>query len=96
MSITHRIVRPVKPISRPFAPRSCARASASSDEFTDGEGQSTESTDTARRVRRALVDDLLDVLDAREYLIDLQVEKGLDPLELRTSDDSGSATGRDL
>jgi hypothetical protein len=45
------------------------------------------------RVRRALVDELLDVLDAREDLIDLQVENGLDPLELRTSGDSGSAHG---
>jgi hypothetical protein len=53
---------------------------ASSDEFTDGEGRSTESRDTARRVRRALVDQLLEVLDAREDLIDLQVENGLDPL----------------
>jgi len=45
------------------------------------------------RVRRALVDELLDVLDAREDLIDLQVDNGLDPLELRTSGVSGSAHG---
>ena len=69
---------------------------ASSEEFTDGEGQRTESRDTARRVRRALVDELLDVLDAREDLVDLQVENGLDPLELLTSDDSDWPTGRDL
>ena len=69
---------------------------AGSDEFPDGEGQRTESRDTARRVRRALVDELLDVLDAREDLIELQVGNGLDPLGLLTSDDSGWATGRDL
>ena len=62
---------------------------ASSDEFSDGDGQRSDWRDAARHVRHALLDELLDVLDAREDLIDLQVQNGLDPLELLTSDDSG-------
>ena|SRR5882672_12710526 len=45
-----------------------------------------ESADTTEvsstTVRRALVDELIGFLDAREDLIDLQVRSGSDPLEL--------------
>ncbi len=55
-----------------------------SSEFSDRAGRRRGSRDTARRMRRALVDELLGVLDAHEDLIDLQVQKGLDQLELLT------------
>jgi len=51
----------------------------SSDEFRDGEGQRSGSRDSARRVRRALVDKLFDVLDASEDLMDRQVQNRLRP-----------------
>jgi hypothetical protein len=38
-------------------------------------------------VRRTLVSELIDFLDAREDIVDLQVRNGLDPLELLHGDD---------
>jgi hypothetical protein len=38
-------------------------------------------------VRRTLVSELIDFLDAREDIVDLQVRNGLDPLELLYGDD---------
>ena len=58
------------------------------EEFA-GEAHRCEATRVARRVRRALVDELLDVLDAREDLMDLQVQNWLDPLELLMRDEPG-------
>jgi hypothetical protein len=88
VSITRRTVRPGKAdfeaVRTALLRLGISEEFASSDEFTDGEGQSTESRDIARRVRRALVDELLDVRDARQDLIDLQVQNGLNPLELLT------------
>jgi hypothetical protein len=55
------------------------------EEFA-GDARDSEARRTARRVRRVLVDELLDVLDARLDLIDLQVQNGLDPLELLMRD----------
>ena len=73
-----------------------SEAVVSSEEVPEGEGRRQDSQDTARGVRRALVDELVDVLGTREDLIHLQVQRWLDPLELLTSHDSGWATGRDL
>lgn len=56
------------------------------DEFA-GDARPTEARHVTRRVRRALVDELLDVLDAREDLMDLQAQNGLDPLELLMRDE---------
>jgi hypothetical protein len=58
------------------------------EEFAS-DARDSEARRTARRVRRALVDELLDVLDAREDLIDLQIHNGLDPLELLIRDEAG-------
>jgi hypothetical protein len=45
--------------------------------------ESTGTTQVSpRTIRRALVDELISFLDAREDLLDLQVRSGVDPLEL--------------
>ena len=50
-----------------------------------------EETDALRHnhlpVRRTLVSELIDFLDVREDIVDLQVRNGLDPLELLYGDD---------
>ena len=50
-----------------------------------------EEIDTLSRnqlpVRRTLVSELIDFLDAREDIVDLQVRNGLDPLELLFGDE---------
>jgi hypothetical protein len=50
-----------------------------------------EEIDALRRnhlpVRRTLVSELMDFLDAREDIVDLQVRNGLDPLQLLYGDD---------
>ncbi len=43
---------------------------------------------SSRTVRRALVDELIGFLDAREDLFDLQARSGLDPLELLAQNDA--------
>ena len=40
-----------------------------------------------RPLRRALVSELIEFLDAREDIVDLQVRNGLDPLELLMGDE---------
>jgi hypothetical protein len=52
------------------------------DDLLDREGRTSELRDAKRMTRRALVDELVGFLEAREDLIDLQTRSGLDPQEL--------------
>jgi hypothetical protein len=45
-------------------------------------------TPVAASVRRSLVSELIDFLDAREDIVDLQVRNGLDPLALLLGDET--------
>lgn len=52
------------------------------EELFDRGGGTAELRDLRRMTRRALVDELVGFLEAREDLVDLQVRSGLDPDEL--------------
>ena len=68
----------------------------SGHKLRDVEGQRSGSRDSARRVRRALVDELFDVLDASEDLIVLQVQNRLRPAGAADERRSGWPTSRDV
>ncbi len=58
--------------------------------FDPRSGGQEEGDDSNRRlsVRRCLVSELIDFLDAREDIVDLQVRNGLDPLALLLGDET--------
>lgn len=57
--------------------------------FDPPSGDQEEGDDSNRRsVRQCLVSELIDFLDAREDIVDLQVRNGLDALELLLGDET--------